>query len=192
MTKEKIMMTDKDLQWTIESEKLLLRTPVFDVTEQHEKTAAGIEGDYIAMDAPDWAMTVAVYRGCFVLVRQWRHSAQSLSLEFPGGVVDRGEDAADAARRELREETGFQAGKLTRLGTVSPNPALFKNSFHVFLAEDLTPTGTQSLDDDELLTYELAPVDEVIASYGKGEYSHALMGTALMLYLQNRPESGEG
>ena len=179
-------MTEKDLRWTIESEKLLLHTPIFDVTEQHEKTTTGIEGDYIAMDAPDWAMTIAVYRGCFVLVRQWRHAAKCLSLEFPGGVVDRGEDAAAAARRELAEETGFEAGRMTHLGTVSPNPALFSNSFHVFLAEELTQTGTQSLDDDELLTYELAPVDEVIASYGKGEYTHALMGTALMLYMQHR------
>ena len=121
-----------------------------------------------------------------MLVRQWRHSAECLSLEFPGGVVDGGEDAATAARRELKEETGFEAGKLTHLGTVSPNPALFKNQFHVYLAEELRQTGTQSLDSDELLTYELMPTDEVIRGYGKGEFAHALMGTALMLYLQYR------
>ena len=92
-------------------------------------------------------------------------------------------------RRELKEETGFEAGQLTHLGTVSPNPALFKNQFHVFLAEELTQTGTQSLDSDELLTYELMPTDEVIHNYGKGEFAHALMGTALMLYLQHRQKN---
>ena len=183
-------MSEK-LKWRITGTKRLLHTPVFDVNEQHEIAATGIEGDYVAMDAPDWAMVVAEYQDSFVLVRQWRHSAECLSLEFPGGVVDGGEDAAPAARRELKEETGFEAGKLTHLGTVSPNPALFKNQFHVYLAEDLKQTGAQSLDSDELLTYELMPTDEVIRGYGKGEFAHALMGTALMLYLQHRQKRND-
>ena len=183
------MMNKTDLKWSITDSKLLLHTPIFDVNEQHEVAATGIEGDYVAMDAPDWAMVIAEYRGSFVLVRQWRHSAECLSLEFPGGMVDDGEDAATASRRELMEETGFEAGRLTHLGTVSPNPALFKNRFHVYLAEDLKQTGTQSLDHDELLTYELMPTDEVIRHYGKGEFAHALMGTALMFYLQHRQKN---
>lgn len=183
------MMNKTDLKWSITDSKLLLHTPIFDVNEQHEIAATGIEGDYVAMDAPDWAMVIAEYRGSFVLVRQWRHSAECLSLEFPGGMVDDGEDAATASRRELMEETGFEAGRLTHLGTVSPNPALFKNRFHVYLAEDLKQTGTQSLDHDELLTYELMPTDEVVRNYGKGEFAHALMGTALMFYLRHRQKN---
>ncbi|HBE15556.1 MAG TPA: hypothetical protein DCY72_04865, partial [Ruminococcaceae bacterium] len=112
-TAEGERMNENQLKWRITDTKRLLHTPVFDVNEQHEVAATGIEGDYVAMEAPDWAMVVAEYQGSFVLVRQWRHSAECLSLEFPGGVVDGGEDAATAARRELKEETGFEAGKLT-------------------------------------------------------------------------------
>ena len=179
-------MTEKDLSWKTDSSKRLLHTPVFDVLGQHESALSGLEGDYIAIEAPDWVMVAPEYRGSLVLVRQWRHGEEAMSLELPGGIVDGGEEPEDAARRELLEETGFKAGRLTHLGTVNPNPALFKNKLHVYLAEEPEPTGEQSLDNDELLTYELMPVSEVIASYGSGEFKHALMGTALMMYLRHK------
>lgn len=179
-------MTDNDLKWTIEQTKNILHTPVYDVIEQHEIAANGMEGDYIAIDCRDWVMVIPEYRGSFVMVRQWRHSSEELTTEFPGGVTDRGEDPAVTAARELFEETGFKAGRLTKLGDCSPNPALFKNRFHVYLAENLIPTGEQALDDDELLTYRLIPIGEVIASFGKGGFTHALTGTAIAYYLQHR------
>ena len=177
-------MKDNNLKWKVGERKLLLHTPVFDVNVQHEIAPNGVEGDYIAMTAPDWVQTIAVYEGQFVLVRQWRHSSETVSLEFPGGVADEGEDPAESASRELLEETGFKVGKLTHLGSVSPNPALFCNRFHVYLAEDLTPSGTQHLDEDEVLRWSLVPIEEVVAGFGSEEYAHALMGTALTYYLR--------
>ncbi len=177
-------MNDNELIWKIESTEKLLHTPVFDVLQQRETAANGMAGDYIAMEAPDWVMVIGEYRGCFVTVRQWRHASQELTTEFPGGCADAGEDPAVTAERELFEETGFKVGRLTKLGDCSPNPALMKNRFHVFLAQELIPTGEQALDDDELLTYRLTPIDEMITSFGKGEFSHALTGTALAYYMQ--------
>ena len=179
-------MHDEELKWSILETGTLLHTPVFDVLAQKEASAAGPAGTYIAMTAPDWVMVIPVLGDDFLLVRQWRHAACRLTTEFPGGVCDGQEDPAVSAARELAEETGFWAGKLTHLGTVSPNPALFANSFHCFLAEDLIPTGEQHLDADELLRYERRPIREVLANYGSPEYSHALMGTALAFYLRSR------
>ena len=179
-------MSDEELKWSVGETRRLLHTPVFDVLRQTEQAAGGLRGDYVAMQAPDWVMTVPVYEGQFVLVRQWRHAAERLSLEFPGGVADPNEDPSVTAGRELLEETGFRAGRLTLLGSCNPNPALFSNTFHCYLAEDLTPTGKQHLDDDELLSYELRPISEVVSAFGSPEFSHALMGTALAFYLRAR------
>lgn len=185
-------MNERQLEWEILGRRQLLHTPVYDVIAQDERAATGIEGTYIAIDAPDWVMTVPVWQGKFVLVRQWRHSAQCLTTEFPGGVRDKDEDPEQTATRELLEETGFRAGKLTRLGVVSPNPALFQNRFYVFLAEELEPTGTQALDPDELLNCELRPIGDVLSAFGSPEFSHALMGTALALWLLHGRGGGNG
>ena len=177
-------MNDQDLLWHMISEKELLHTPVFDVMSLHEKSVSDIEGDYIAMDAPDWVMTIPVFGDNFLMVKQWRHALGRITTEFPGGVNDPGEPPEQTARRELLEETGYHAGKLIHLGSCSPNPALFRNQFHVFLADDLQQNGTQNLDADELLRYISVPISEVIERFGDREFSHALMGTALAFYLR--------
>lgn len=174
------------LEWTKTTEEMICHTRVFDVNTQHEISMTGIEGDYIAVDAPHWIVTVAVNDGKFVLVRQWRHAEQRITVEFPGGVGEAGEDPAITAARELEEETGYRAGKITHLGTCSPNPALFKNHVHFYLAEELVQTGVQNLDHDEVLEFLELPIDEVISNFATPEYSHAFMGTALALYMRQK------
>ncbi len=180
-------MNEKDeaLIWKTEKTEKLLHTPVFDVLQQTETASGGLRADYVAMTAPDWVVIVPVFGESFVTVRQWRHGEDKLTTEFPGGVMNAGEDPAESAKRELLEETGFLAGKLTLLGSCSPNPALFKNHFHCFLAEELVQTGKQALDEDELLNYSLKPMADFIENFGKGEYSHAFTGTALAFYLRH-------
>lgn len=179
-------MDDEALKWRVLAEKLLLRTPVFDVLEQAEQAAEGLQGNYVAMRAPDWVMVIPVLGEDFLMVRQWRHASRCMTVEFPGGVRDGDEDPAQTAARELLEETGFRAGKLSHLGSCSPNPALFANTFHCYLAEELEATGPQHLDADELLRYERHPIAEVVADFGSPLYSHALMGTALAFYLRTK------
>ena len=179
-------MTDEQRKWNITGSKELLKTPVFKVLSQHEEAANGIEGDYICLDAPECVVMIPEYEGNFVLVRQWRHGASKLTTEFPGGVIGKGEPPEAAAYRELYEETGFKAGKLTLLGSVNPNPALFLSRFYVFLAQELTPTGELHPDSDELISVELRPIDEVVASYGSDDFCHAFMGTALAFYLRTK------
>ncbi|GHU52888.1 DNA mismatch repair protein MutT [Bacilli bacterium] len=140
------------------------------------------------IDAADWAIIIPVIETEqgkeFVMVRQWRHGSKELSLEFPGGVFEPGEGAEAAAGRELLEETAFRAGKIQKIGEFSPNPAIMSNRVHFFLAEDLQNTGTQDLDEDEYIEVERVSAAEVLQGMGKPPYVHALMGSALALYLQ--------
>ena len=183
-------MTEKEknaaLIWDTVSTEKILHTPVFDVYKQKEETKSGLKGDYVAIDAPDWVVIIAEHGDNFVLVRQWRHGEGRITLEFPGGVADPGEQPVETALRELEEETGYKAGKITFLGKVSSNTALFRNHFSVFLAQDLIQTGSQHLDADELLRYEELPIKEVIQRYGDPELTHAYMGTALAFYFRHK------
>lgn len=182
---------DEQLKWETKSIESICKTVVFDLTSQENVSKSGVSGKYIIMDAPDWVITIPEKDGNFLMVKQWRHGAKKLSVEFPGGVIDKGEEPEVAAARELQEETGYKAGKLTKLGSVNPNPALFSNKVHVFLAEDLTATGKQDLDHDEFINYIEVPKSDVFENMGLDQMQHGLMGTALFYYLQHTLKGSE-
>lgn len=184
----KNLFTDEDekLKWKTLNEKLVLKTVVFDVTVHENQSSSGVKGDYYVMKAPDWVITIPEKDGKFLMVKQWRHGEKALSVEFPGGVIDKGEEPEVAAARELLEETGCKAGKLTKLGKVNPNPALFSNHVHIFLAEDLTPTGKQELDADEFINCMELSKKEVMEGMGTEQFPHGLMAMALCLYMKHK------
>jgi 8-oxo-dGTP pyrophosphatase MutT (NUDIX family) len=183
-------MDEKNLTWKEESRKKVFDCRIFLIHENLCRSTHNEVRTYTVMDAPDWAIVVPVLETQegekFVMVRQWRHGSRSLSLEFPGGVFEPGENPQEAAARELQEETGFTPGTIVKMGEFSPNPAIMANKVHFFLACDLCDTGKQELDSDEFVEVELAGVEEVFKGMGKPPFIHALMGSALALYLQHK------
>ncbi|NLK45294.1 MAG: NUDIX hydrolase [Treponema sp.] len=179
---------DEQLIWQETNQKNLLKTPILNVTQIHSISSQNKSGDYIILETKDWVITVPVIekdgQKHFVLVQQWRHGAKELSIEFPGGVLNDKENPEKGALRELREETGYTAQKLTHLGTINPNPAIMRNHVHFFVAENLTNIGSQHLDSDEFINCSIVPIKEVFEKMGKNQYSHALMSAALFLYIQ--------
>lgn len=156
----------------------------------------GIENEYIVLDTFDWVITIpildknqakdeyGIQEPCFLMVSQWRHGTKQLSTEFPGGVIDAGENPQDAAKRELLEETGYKSDNIIFLGTMSPNPAIFSNRVHFFAAKNLINTKQLDLDADEFVSTTAIPIAQVCAKMGQSPYTHALMGSALHLYTQ--------
>ena len=175
-------MQDSELIWNETEKKELYETPVFTVTERTSIGPDGQKGKFIVNECRDWVIVIPVKHDKFLMVKQWRHGEQQLSIEFPGGVIEKGEPAEAGAKRELLEETGAIAGKMTLLGKMNPNPALFSNHVYIYCAEELFFKGEQHLDKDEFVHCFELDKKEVFAKMGTAEYPHALMASAIALY----------
>jgi 8-oxo-dGTP pyrophosphatase MutT (NUDIX family) len=183
-------MTDDHLAWRELGRETVFTTKIFSVTNRVCASPEGAREEFTVIETNDWVVAVPVLDGgeAFVMVRQWRHGAREMSLEFPGGVIEAGETPLEGAVRELREETGYVAGKMTALGVMSPNPAIMANRVHFFLAEDVRVDGGLRLDKDEFISVERVSADKVVNGVGRPPYIHALMATALSLYNRWKPQ----
>jgi 8-oxo-dGTP pyrophosphatase MutT (NUDIX family) len=132
-----------------------------------------------------WATVLALTKEQeVVLIRQYRHGAQKVIVELPGGAMDK-EDGSPlaAARRELEEETGYASDRIIQVGCVSPNPANQTNLIYSFLALDARKLGGQRLDDTEEIEVFLKPLDEVIAMAKKGELLQSMQVSTIFFTL---------
>ena len=139
--------------------------------------------DFYILESADWVNVIPVTaQGEVVLIRQYRHGTRELTLEIPGGIVDRGDTPEEAARRELVEETGFKEREMVLLGSVHPNPAFLTNRCFTYLAKDVVRVQTQEQDDKEDIEVEVRSLGEIPGLIRKGEITHALVVAAFYRY----------
>jgi ADP-ribose pyrophosphatase len=133
-----------------------------------------------ALEFRAWAAVLALTKDKqVVLIRQFRHGAQDVFWEFPGGVVEDDENPLDGALRELTEETGYTTSNMIEVGKFYPNPALQTNVMYAYLAYDVEKTDVQELDDAEDIEVHLVPLDELISMTKRGEFQHGLQVATL-------------
>lgn len=174
------------MRWTVLSSRSVIRDRWIDLRADDCLTPSGQEiAPYYVLTYPDWVHVVAVTANDeLLLVRQYRHGAGTSLLELPGGVIDGGEAVEAAARRELAEETGHEAGAITLVSSLHPNPAIQTNRVHVCIAENVVAAGSLQLDaGEEGLTVELLPVQTVLDGLAAGILGQSLHVTSLLLGL---------
>lgn len=178
----------KNIEWKPISSITAYSTRVFEVQNVESVSPNGDKKTFISLKSPEWVIVVPIVKKnnekYFVMVRQWRHGSSCILQEFPGGVVNEGEALEKAAKRELEEETGYKVTKIEKLGSLFPNPAIMQNMCHIFFATCEEHEGVQHLDDDEYIEASLIPYKDVIMNMGKPPFQHALMCSAIFLYLQ--------
>jgi len=173
----------KPKPWEELASKRLHTCRVFDVHELAVRSPrTGEPHTFYRLGAPAWVNVIPLTsEHRVVMVHQFRHGSRDLTLETPGGMVDPGESPAEAAARELLEETGYRAETLIALGSVSPNPALFDNRLHVFLAPEARRVASVENDSTEDTAVELVPIAALRRQLADGRIDHALVVAALYL-----------
>ena len=118
--------------------------------------------------------------GKILFVRQYRVGSAGELLELPAGMVDDGEDPDPAAARELREETGYEAGEIIRLGGYYASAGYCSEYMHAYLARDLKWNPLPQ-DEDEFISNISMSVEEAYAAAESGQLEDAKTICALMM-----------
>jgi ADP-ribose pyrophosphatase len=156
-------------EWPVEAEITEYRTPFFEAGYDRVERPDGTRGDYYWIDPVDGVTVVALDDGEVVLVEEYRPRQRRTFLTVPGGAVDDGEDVCRAARRELREESGYEAETVEYVRSYYPD-GWVRHRRHVAVATGLS-AGPQELDETEFIGVRTLPVEaafEAVLDSGAG------------------------
>ncbi|QDX40539.1 NUDIX hydrolase [Salarchaeum sp. JOR-1] len=178
-------MSDDDLAWTTRERAVAYSCPGFDVVREDVTLPDGTQTDFDYLSEPP-AVVVLPFTddGEVVVIEEWRQAVDRVNRGLPAGGTEP-EDAADlaaAARRELREETGYEADSLEPLTTVEPANGYADSVHHHFVARGCTPTGEQDLDHDETIRVDTAEFDDLVAAAAAGDLRDARTVVGVLTY----------
>ena len=180
----------RDLTWKILSSTYVHKGPWATLRADKCKMPDGrIVPAYFVLEYPNWSNAVAfTEEGKILMVRQYRHAAQIVSLELPGGVIEPGEKPEDAIKRELLEETGYQFDEVEQIAVVYANPATGDNHTYCYIAKNGKKTQSQDLDAHEEIIVEEYTVAEIKQLLAENKIAQALHCTNLFYALMKLGE----
>ena len=167
----------------------LLQGRAFKIRRDTLKTPDGRETKFDIVEHGGSVVIVPVDAdGNILFVRQYRHAANMDMLELPAGTRGGNEPLEDCSSREIREETGMEAGKLIHVGSFYLAPGYSTEYMGVFLATDLKHNPLEA-DDDEFLSVEKMSIKEAFALAERGDMPDAKSLAALLMvkpHLENK------
>ncbi|WP_028297303.1 NUDIX hydrolase [Olivibacter sitiensis] len=172
--------------WKLIESEYLVRAPWAVLRKDKCEMPNGhIVPEYYVLEYPNWVNMVALTAdNQFILVKQYRHGVGKEVLEICGGVIDPGEDALTAAKRELLEETGYAFDDFRELAVLYPNPATSNNITTTFLATGGVKVQGQSLDEQEEIDVICCSPDELKQLLKTNQFGQALHTAALFYALE--------
>ena len=169
MTQDETRGDDGDdadsLAWETTGTTVDFTCPGFDVRRDDVRLPDGTETDFHYVDEPP-AVVVLPFTpdGDVVVIEEWRQAVGRANLGLPAGTTEpEDDDLRAAARRELAEETGYEAASLDTFCTVEPANGIANTVHHYFVARGCEPTGEQELDFNESIRVRTADYDELLA-----------------------------
>ena len=199
-------MEDKDLAWEEIETEHIVQDEWIDFRKSTYKYPDGrVFAPYYSYSRRDYTVIVASdEEGKYLCVRQFRQGIKEVTTEFPAGGIeksdgkeygskDAAEAALDCAKRELREETGYESSDWTHLITVPSNATISDNYAYVFMARNCMKAGEQKLDDTEYLNVKKLSADEIEELIHAGKFQQSVHVMAWLLAKekkQNLPGDG--
>lgn len=176
-------MSQPDFDWATLRETLVHDCGVFELSK-YERANSRKKGEFYVLSGNDWVNIIPVTPNReIVMIEQFRHGTEDITLEIPGGLVDDSDpDPRTAAIREMMEETGYTSDDVEHLGTIAPNPAIQSNRCHSFLANGAALTQRPETDELEEIRTRLVPAEEIPDLIRTGKITHALVVVAFAYY----------
>lgn len=169
--------------WRCETGEEVFNCPIFSIDrERWQNPSLSSVGDFYVLNVRDWVVGIAMNEAEDVLMlKQFRFGRREVTLEFPGGLLDKGESAMAGAQRELLEETGKTGRTVTQLGTLSPNPALQGNRCHYFLFRDMEHIHDGEPDPHESFELIWVARDDLEQEVLRGHITHGVVVGGIFL-----------
>ena len=163
--------------------RMVFRGKVFGVRRDEVREPGGVRATREVITHPGSVVVLPVFAdGRILMIRQYRHAARQYLWELVAGRIDEGETVKEAAARELLEETGYRAKRLTEFLDVFPSPGFLEERMHLLLAEELKEGEAQPEEDERIVSsrYKVAKLKRMMRT---GRLRDAKSFTGILYYL---------